>query len=102
MNPSTIQEHAVTAELRARLVKHLQPQQLTLTDESHLHAGHAGAQGGARHYRAQIVTPRFSGLSRVARHRLVYSALQDLLPHPIHALALELLAPEEVVLSSSV
>jgi BolA protein len=93
-------EHPVTAELRARLAGHLQPQQLQLTDESHLHAGHAGAQGGGRHYRAQIVTTQFSGLSRVARHRLVYSALQDLMPHPIHALALELLAPEEVNPSS--
>jgi BolA family transcriptional regulator, general stress-responsive regulator len=88
-------EHLVTTQLRTRLVQALQPQHLQLTDESHLHAGHAGAQGGGRHYRAQIVTTQFSGLSRVARHRLVYSALEDLMPHPIHALALELLAPEE-------
>jgi BolA family transcriptional regulator, general stress-responsive regulator len=95
-------EHAVTQQLRDRITLKLQPLQLKLLDESHLHAGHAGAQGGARHYRAQIVTPQFSGLSRVERHRLVYSALEDLMPHPIHALALELMAPEEVNSTSSV
>jgi BolA family transcriptional regulator, general stress-responsive regulator len=88
-------EHPVTGQLRMRLTQALQLQHLQLVDESHLHAGHAGAQGGGRHYRAQIVTPCFSGLSRVERHRLVYSALEDMMPHPIHALALELLAPEE-------
>jgi BolA protein len=94
-------EHPITAQLRERLKSNLQPDALVITDESHLHAGHAGAQGGGRHYRAHIVTNKFTGLSRVARHRLVYSALQDLMPHPIHALALELAAPEEVSSTSS-
>jgi BolA protein len=89
-------EHPLTAVLRERISAQVQPIALTITDESHLHAGHAGAEGGARHYRAHIVTKKFSGLTRVARHRLVYSALQDLMPHPLHALALELAAPEEV------
>jgi BolA protein len=97
----TLPEHPLTQILRARISEHLQPVALTITDESHLHAGHAGAEGGARHYRAHIVTNKFTGLSRVARHRLVYSAVEDLMPHPIHALALELAAPEEVHSSSS-
>jgi BolA family transcriptional regulator, general stress-responsive regulator len=98
----TTPENPVTVQLRQRLMQALQPAHLQLLDESHLHAGHAGAQGGARHYRAQIVTSRFSGLSRVARHRLVYSVLEGMLPHPVHALALELLAPEEAQSSPSV
>jgi BolA protein len=66
-----------------------------LTDDSHLHAGHAGAQGGAGHYSVRIVSPRFAGLGRVARHRLVYDPLSSWMPHRIHALAITALAPDE-------
>jgi BolA protein len=61
---------------------------LTIDDESHLHAGHAGAQGGAGHYRIFIKSAAFSGLSRVQKHRLVYDALSTWMPHEIHALAI--------------
>jgi len=71
----------------------LEPTTLDIRDDSHLHAGHAGAQGGAGHYHVRIVSMRFAGLSPVARHRLVYDLLQDLIPHPIHALALDAQAP---------
>jgi len=71
----------------------LEPTTLDIRDDSHLHAGHAGAQGGAGHYHVRIVSTRFAGLSPVARHRLVYDLLQDLIPHPIHALALDAQAP---------
>lgn len=81
---------AIEVDLQARL----QPQQLLLRDDSHLHAGHAGAREGG-HYTVRIVAPCFQGLSRVARHRLVYDALGPLAPRGIHALAIEALAPGE-------
>ena len=72
----------------------LAPQALELLDESGLHVGHPGAKGGG-HYRLTIVSPRFAGQPRVARHRMVYAALQSLMQHDIHALALNTLAPGE-------
>lgn len=66
----------------------LTPTEIDIIDDSHLHAGHAGAQGGARHYRVHIVSTRFEGLTTLARHRLVYDCVRDLMPHPIHALAI--------------
>ena len=63
-------------------------EELRIEDESHLHAGHAGAQGGAGHYRIFIKSPAFMGLSRVQQHRLVYDALSAWMPHEIHALAI--------------
>jgi len=77
-------------ELRAVL----QPDLVEVQDDSHLHAGHAGAREG-RHFTVRIVSPRFAGLSRVARHRLVYDALHALIPRGIHALAIEARAPGE-------
>ena len=76
------------ALIRSRLAA-LEPDLLDIDDESHLHAGHAGAEGGASHFRVRIVSPRFAGLTPVARHRLVYHQLADLIPFPIHALALD-------------
>jgi len=80
------------ALIRARLDA-LSPLELDIQDESHLHAGHAGSRGGAGHYRVRIVAEAFAGLGPVARHRLVYHHLQGLIPHPIHALALDTQAP---------
>jgi BolA protein len=61
---------------------------IDVRDDSHLHAGHAGAREG-RHFSVQVVSGRFNGLSRVARHRLVYDALRSLIPQGIHALAID-------------
>jgi len=80
----------IQRELRAAL----QPELIEVQDDSHLHAGHAGAREG-RHFTVRIVSPRFMGLSRVARHRLVYDALHSLIPRGIHALAIEARAPGE-------
>lgn len=80
--------------LRTRL-QALAPDALDIQDESHLHAGHAGAAGGAGHFRVRIVASRFMGLSRVARHRLVYDQLTDLIPDEVHALAVQALTPQE-------
>ena len=79
--------------LRERLVREFAPIELVIHDESHLHAGHAGAAGGASHFRVHIVAPAFAGLTAVARHRLVYAAVGDLIPNEIHALALEARPP---------
>lgn len=81
------------ALIRERLRK-LQPTQLRIENESHLHAGHAGAAGGAGHYRVYITADVFRGVSRLARHRLVYDHLSDLIPHDIHALAIHTSAPD--------
>jgi BolA family transcriptional regulator, general stress-responsive regulator len=79
--------------LRERLESRFTPAQLTVKDESHLHEGHAGAAGGQSHFRIRIVAEAFRGLSSVARHRLIYAALDDLMKKDIHALAIEALPP---------
>ena len=88
------------ALIRERLAA-LSPASLDIEDESHLHAGHAGAQGGAGHYRVRIVAGCFKGLSPVARHRLVYDRLSDLMPHAIHALAIDAQPPVEAASETS-
>jgi BolA protein len=82
------------ADIRRELTTVLQPDRLEVEDDSHLHAGHAGAREG-RHFTVRIVSARFESLSRVARHRLVYDALHSLIPLGIHALAIEARAPGE-------
>jgi BolA protein len=82
-------------EIDRRLRIALDPVVITLGDDSAKHAGHAGAASGGGHYRAHLVSPRFAGLTRVARHRLVYDPLSDLMRHAIHALAIEALTPAE-------
>jgi BolA protein len=67
---------------------------LEVINESHLHAGHAGAGEGS-HWRVRLTSPRCAGLARVARHRLVYDALRSVIPLGIHALAIEARAPDE-------
>ena len=79
--------------LRSRLLAHFTPLQLTIEDESHLHAGHAGAATGQSHFRVRIVAEAFRGKTPVARHRLVYEAVDDMLQSDIHALAIEAIAP---------
>lgn len=83
-----------TAVIEERLAA-LLPTSLVIEDESHLHAGHAGAAGGAGHYRVHIVAACFMGLRPIARHRLVYDQVQDLMPHEVHALSIHALAPDE-------
>jgi BolA family transcriptional regulator, general stress-responsive regulator len=76
-------------DIEARLAAALPLAKFTILDESHLHAGHEGARGGAGHFRVQIQDPSFAGLALVKRHRLVYDALRDWMPERIHALAIE-------------
>ncbi len=81
--------------IRARLSAELAPLRLELEDESHLHAGHAGAKGGRGHYRVRIVSTRFAGLRAIARHQLVYRSLGELMQTDIHALSITALTPDE-------
>ena len=82
--------------IRALLQAGLSPTVLDLVDESHLHAGHAGAASGGSHYRLKIVAPAFSGLNLVRRHRLVYDSVHLMMQHEIHALAITALTPDEL------
>lgn len=74
--------------IRAALETALQPVELSIEDESHLHAGHAGAAGGAGHFRVRIVAAAFAGKPLIARHRMVYDALAEMMPREIHALSI--------------
>lgn len=83
----------LAGRMAARLQQRLQPTLLEVIDESTAHAGHAGANGTGfgTHFRVRIASPFFTGLSRVARHRLVYDALQDFIAQGVHAIAIETL-----------
>jgi BolA protein len=82
-----------TAALEAQLREKLQPTALEVIDESASHAGHVGANGWGfgTHFRIRIASPVFAGKSRVARHRLVYDALQNFIDQGLHALAIEVI-----------
>lgn len=81
--------------IRQRLSR-LSPESLEVFDDSSEHAGHAGARDGGGHFQLVIVAREFAGKTAVARHRLVYDALSDLMPKQIHALAIRAYAPEEL------
>jgi BolA protein len=87
----TVSAHDIESALRSAL----QPQALSVQDDSAAHAGHAGAREG-RHFNVQVVSDRFTGLPRVARHRLIYDALGSLIPRGIHALAIDARAPGDL------
>jgi BolA protein len=85
----------VTADrLRGVLAAALGTDAVEVRDDSHLHAGHAGAREG-RHFSVRVVSPAFEGLARVARHRLVYDAARSLIAEGIHALAIDARTPSE-------
>ena len=73
----------------------LDPVVLELADDSAQHAGHAGAAGGGGHFSLLIVSEQFFGLTRLARHRAVLDRVGDLIPHPVHALAIRAYTPDE-------
>ncbi|PHV12408.1 BolA family protein [Chitinimonas sp. BJB300] len=84
----------IPEQIRAKLAV-LEPSVLDLRDDSAKHVGHAGAATGGGHYCLQIVSERFVGLNSVARHRLVYEILGEMMRHEIHALAIEARTPGE-------
>jgi len=85
-----VNPHLIEDALRRQLAL----DRVEVIDDSHLHAGHAGAREGS-HYTVRLSGPAFAGVGRVARHRLVYDALKTLIPQGIHALAIEARAPGE-------
>ena len=89
LNPERVER------IRALLSEALAPGHIEVTDDSHKHAGHAGARGGQGHFSVDIVSEAFRGKLPLARHRLVYAALGDMMQTDIHALAIRARAPGE-------
>lgn len=80
--------------MRQRLAV-LQPLEMQIVDESHLHVGHAGAQAGGGHYLLRLGSADFVGKGKMARHRMIYSALAEMMGREIHALTIEANTPAE-------
>ena len=89
LNPQRVER------IRALLTDALAPETIEVVDDSHKHAGHAGARGGQGHFGVDIVSAAFAGKLPLARHRLVYAALGDMMQTDIHALAIEARTPDE-------
>ena len=87
--------NARAQRIEEMLTRALEPLHIEVVDESHKHAGHAGAADGAGHFQVRILSERFRGLPVLARHRLVYEALRPMIPNEIHALAIHADAPGE-------
>jgi len=82
-------------KIRANLTHALEPVELEITDESHKHIGHEGAKSGKGHFHVRIISHQFRGLSLLGRHRLIYTAVGDLMDTEIHALTIDAAAPSE-------
>jgi len=82
--------------IRDRLENSFSPVDLLVKDQSHLHAGHAGAQDGRGHFDVRIVSKAFAGQPALARHRMIYEALGDLMETDIHALKIQARTPDEL------
>jgi BolA protein len=89
----------MTSERQERIRELLEaafaPTDILVKDQSHLHAGHAGARDGKGHFEVRIVADAFAGQSRIQRHRMVYAALGDIMQTDIHALSVHAHAPDE-------
>jgi len=82
--------------MRERLTEKLLPLQLDISDDSHLHAGHAGARGGAGHFTVHVVAQAFADKTLIERHRMIYDLLQDMMHTEIHALSIQARSPDEL------
>lgn len=95
MNGDRTDGESVAERIHAKLNESFAPSRLVVVDESHLHAGHAGARPeGETHFRVEIVAEAFTGISRVERQRRVHAALAEELAGPVHALSITALAPD--------
>lgn len=81
--------------IEEKLTSALEPERLLVKDQSHLHAGHEGAKDGKGHFEVTIVSEKFEGLNRIARHRLIYGVLGDFMQTDIHALRINAFSPAE-------
>lgn len=84
------------ARMRSLLEAALAPIALDVHDDSHKHAGHVGARGGQGHFTVEVVSSAFAGKPQLARHRLVYAALGEMMDTDIHACVIRAIAPDEV------
>jgi len=84
-----------TKAIRERIVAHLDPEKIEISDNSALHKGHAGAASGAGHFSVRVISTHFTNKPALERHRMVYQAVNDLMPAEIHALSIQALTPEE-------
>lgn len=86
----------IRRQMEEKLIRDLAPTRLEVIDESHHHIGHAGSRpDGESHFQIQIVSPAFTGKSRIERHRMVNAVLAEELKERVHAMALTTLTPEE-------
>ena len=92
----SLPREARLAAIRAAIGSALAPVSLEIEDESHRHAGHAGAADGRGHFRVDVVSEAFAGLGPIARHRAIYAALGELMATDIHALSIRARTPSEV------
>lgn len=84
-----------TEQIREALSAALDVKFVEVTDESHLHLGHAGARSGMGHFHVKVVAPEFTELSLIKRHRLIYDAVGGLMKTDIHALSIDAISPDE-------
>lgn len=82
--------------IRGRIEDAVQPEQLIVEDEGHLHVGHEGAKDGRGHFRVFVVAECFNGLTMLQRHRMIYKAMGDLMNSDVHALAIDAYSSDEV------
>ena len=87
---------STTIELMQQKLSSLSPDNIQIIDDSAKHAGHAGAKSGGGHYQLRIVSSAFADQNTVARHRMIYDALGDMMRQQIHALSITAQTPEEV------
>lgn len=98
--PTAEEPKPVAASIRRKIESELKPSILEVTDESHKHAGHAGARetvspSGETHFNVTVVSEAFEGLNQVKRHRAVFGLLKEELAGPLHALSLDTKSPSE-------
>ena len=92
--PPSLGEQRIAA-IREKLQSVFSPTELRIEDQSHLHAGHAGAKSGKGHFDLTIVSEHFSGQTLIQRHRAIYAALGEMMDNDIHALSISALTPSE-------
>ena len=87
---------SVKDQIHKRLMENLGAESDEIEDQSHLHAGHAGAASGGGHYDVIVISSAFNDLNTLGRHRLIYRAVDDLMKKEIHALSIQAFSPDEV------
>ncbi|MHC8598467.1 BolA family protein [Arenicellales bacterium IMCC55707] len=87
---------SVKDQIHQRLMESLSAESVEIEDQSHLHAGHAGAASGGGHYDVIVISSAFNDLNTLGRHRLIYNTVDDLMKKEIHALSIQAFSPDEV------